>query len=99
MNHSELVVVAKEIHERVLDKIENKESFSFVYCSENTEICMQIKPEFINVSKDMYEISDGLDSSIHIELKEVEHIYKEDEVDGFFYSISFKNGTQMIIIL
>ena len=39
-------------------------------------------------------------SSVFIaEMKEVTHIYKENEVDGMLYSINFKNGTQMIIIL
>ena len=99
MNYSELVVLAKEIHERILDKIEKHEAFSFIFCSEKTEMCMQFKPEYIKVDTDMCEISDGLDSSIHIETREVTHIYKEEEIDGNLYSLSFKNGTQMIIMV
>ena len=99
MSHSELIVLAEEIHEGILDKIENGKYFNFIFYSEQTELCMRFIPEHITVSTDVYEISDGLDSSIHIEMKEVTHIYKEDEVDGMLYSINFKNGTQMIIIL
>ena len=99
MNRSELVVLAKEIHERVLDKIENHDSFIFVFYSEKTEMCMHFKPEYVKVSTGMYEISGEFDSSIHIESKEVTHIYKEEEIDGNFYSIGFKNETQMLIII
>ena len=99
MNYSELVVLAKEIHERVLDKIEKEESFIFVLYSDKTEICTQFKPKYVSVSTNMYEISGEFDSSIHIEGKEVTHIYKEEEIDGNFYSIDFKNGTKMIMIL
>ena len=99
MNHSELVVLAKEIHERVLDKIEKGEGFIFVFYSEKTEMCIHFKPEYVNISTDMYEISDGFDSSIHIKSKEVTHIYKEEEIDGNFYSINFKDGTQIVIII
>lgn len=100
MIHSELIILAKEIHEKILEKIEKKEGFNFILYSEQTEVCMKFIPEYITVSDDIYEISDGIDSSIHIKNKEVTHIYKEgDDIDGVLYSISFKNGTQMIIIL
>ena len=100
MIYSELVILAKEIHEKILEKIEKKKGFNFILYSEQTEICMKFIPEYITVSTDIYEISDGVDSSIHIKNKEVTHIYKEgDDIDGILYSISFKNETQMIIIL
>ena len=99
MNYSELVVLAKEIHERILDKIEKEESFILVFYSEKTEMCTQFKPEYINVADDMYEIFGEFDSVIHINNKEVTHIYKEEEIDGNFYSINFKNGTQMLMMV
>jgi hypothetical protein len=99
MNYSELVILAEEIHEGILDKIEIGESFLFTFCSGETNLCMNFTPENINVSTDMYEISDGNDSSIHIKNNEVTHIEKEEEIDGILYSINFKNGTRMIIML
>ena len=99
MSRSELVVLAKEIHERILDKIEKHETFYAALYTEKTEMSVRFTPESINVYDDAYEIIDEFDSSIHIKKNEVIHIYKDDEIDGSYYFINFKNGSQMIIIL
>lgn len=97
-NGSELVVLAKEIHENILKNAENGDSICVFIKANDIEMCMEMVPEFIDESEDKYEISNGI-NSIHIKTKEVTHIEKIEDVVSTFYTIYYKNNDEVTFII
>lgn len=97
-NGSELVVLAEEIHESILKKIESNSSLLYMLNSKGFEICSEIIPEFLEEFDGVYRISDGI-NYIHIVLTEVEHIEKEEDIDGTYYELHYNNGDRLSLIM
>ena len=97
-NGSELVVLAKEIHEGILKKIEEHSAINFIMKTKIAEVCMEIIPEFYTSTKDDYGISDGI-NTLHIIPKEITHINKEDDIDCICYEMQCDNGDRLLLCL
>lgn len=97
-NGSELVVLAEEIHESILKKVESNSSLIYILNSKRFEICSEIIPESLEEFDGVYRISDGI-NYIHIVLTEVEHIEKEEDIDSTYYELHYNNGDTLNLIM
>ena len=95
-NGSELVVLAKEIHEGILRKIEDEATVLLFLKTKATKFEMEIVPEFFDISKEEWVISDGI-NAIHIISEEIEHIEKDEDIHVTFYELYYKNGDCLTI--